>query len=185
MLWLRRRTDRSVRLGRPESQDAALLGPRGWDRLQSLEISGCQRNWLAAAQNCFDNIGSQKCQRENPGYFAIVNSGTASDLGCGFREAGGKPLDPDMGLRNCINQNRVDKCCPRLHSTEHELCFDASASQGKCYFMRVMLVGVTRAIELDPESGGKVLPINCQRQLSGLEGYASNQIPNDCFFSDT
>ena len=96
-------------MGRSESQDAALLGPRSRDWLQPLEVSGGQRNRLATAQNCFDNIGSQKCERENPGYFAIVNLGTGCDLGCGFREASGKLLDPVVALRDCINQNRVDK----------------------------------------------------------------------------
>ena len=85
-------------IGRPKSQESTLFGPRGGDWLESLQISRRERDRLTAVEDRFDNVGGEKCQREDPAHLAIVYPGMNRNFGRRLRSSSRKLLEPNMSL---------------------------------------------------------------------------------------
>ena len=84
MLQSQQRCAGSADIDGAEPQDSTLFGPRGGDWLESLQTPGSERDRLTAVEDRFDNVGGEKCQREDPAHLAIVYAGMNRNFGADF-----------------------------------------------------------------------------------------------------
>ena len=86
----------------------------------SLEVSGCQLDWLMASEDRLDNVGGQKGELDTATYFARIDSVAARDLSNGRGFSPRQLIEPAMG-------STPGRRIYRHESFPNEICLNRAA----------------------------------------------------------